>query len=143
MIPNLCPFCSYHFWEKNFFQKNVKIIFFLTFWKIIKFSKYGTLTYYDSSSRRVSKKYLNNKIFEKVEFRLLTGKIVENVYNPIRKQHFKFQNFKFCTYKPRKSKIFALFHCTSYGFRDNCKFRFSRSCDLESHVTKNINFPNL
>ena len=50
VITNFCPFCSisYHFRDKTFFQKNGKIANLANlqkFRKIIKFSKYGALTY--------------------------------------------------------------------------------------------------
>ena len=59
VITNFRPFCSisYRFRDKNFFLKNGKIANFANlpkFWKIIKFSKYGALTYYNPCDHQFS-----------------------------------------------------------------------------------------
>ena len=47
-IPNFLPFhsFSYCFRDENFFEKSAKVQKFGKIWKIIKFSKYGALSYY-------------------------------------------------------------------------------------------------
>ena len=47
--------------------------------------------------------------------------------------HLKIKNFKICNIACSHPTKFALFR--SYGFCDNGKFTFPRSCDLECHVT--------
>ena len=49
VIPDFCTlrFISYRFRDKNFFEKTSIFVNFTKFVRIIKFSKYGALTYYN------------------------------------------------------------------------------------------------